>query len=335
MPVRNPRRLGRIVRRVLGAVALPLALSTLAPHALAQAWPAKPVRIIVPFVPGGNVDITARTVAPVLGEILGQPVVVENRAGAGGMVGATAAMSAPADGYTLMMGSNSSLSVAPNLYANWPYDPVKGIAPISNLALVPFVLVVKNGLNVASFADFMRLAREKPGQLGMASGGPGSSNQLVGELFQAATGVKFVHVPYKGTGAALVDVVSGNVDLLFDQASASIGHARAGKLKALATSSRARWSALPDTPTFTELGVPDFVIENVTGLVAPAGTPPAVIAQIHAAAVKALQSPVVRERFASLGVEAVGNTPEQFATFIREDLARWQKVIRQAGIKVE
>lgn len=316
-------------------IAALLALSLVPTFAPAQAFPTKPIRIIVPFVPGGNVDITARTVAPVLGEILGQSILVENRAGAGGLIGATAAMSAPADGYTLMMGSNSSLSVAPNLYSNWPYDPVTGIAPITNLAIVPFVLVVKNGLNVTTLADFIKVAKDKPGQLGMGSGGPGSSNQLVGELFQAAAGVKFVHVPYKGTGAALVDVVGGQLDMLFDQASASVGHVRAGKLRAIAISSRSRWPSLPDTPTFTEAGIPDFVIENVTGLVAPAGTPPAIIKQLHAAAVKALAHPTIKERFATLGVEPVGNTPEQFATFIRDDLARWAKVIKSAGIKIE
>jgi tripartite-type tricarboxylate transporter receptor subunit TctC len=321
------------VNRILAAALLTIA-ATQVPVA-AQIYPSKPIRIIVPFAPGGNVDLTARTVAPVLGEILGQPVVVENRAGAAGMIGATAMMSAGADGYTLMMGSNSSLSVAPNLYSNWPYDPVKGIAPISNLAIVPFVLVVKTGLNANTLADFIKLAKDKPGQLGMASGGPGSSNHLVGELFQAAAGVKFVYVPYKGTGAALIDVVGGQIDMLFDQASASVGHLRAGKLKALAISSTKRWPSMPNTPTFGEAGIADFVIENVTGLVAPAGTSPAIINQLHAAAVKALANPSVKERFVTLGVEPVGNAPDQFATFIREDLARWGKVIKSAGIKVE
>src|SRR2546425_7059841 len=178
----------------------------LASTAWAQPYPSRPVRVIVPFVPGGNVDITARTVAPALGDALGQPVVVENRPCAAGMVGAQAMMSSPADGYTLMMGSNSSLAVAPNLYPSWPYDPVKGIAPISNLAITPFVLVVKLGLPAQSLAELVKLAKEKPGQLSMASGGNGSSNHLVGELFQMMTGLKFSHVPYKGTGAALVDL---------------------------------------------------------------------------------------------------------------------------------
>jgi len=307
----------------------------LAGTAWAQPYPSRPIRVIVPFVPGGNVDITARTVAPALGDALGQPVVVENRPGAAGMVGAQAMMSSPADGYTLMMGSNSSLAVAPNLYPSWPYDPVKGIAPISNLAITPFVLVVKLGLPAQSLAEFVKLAREKPGQLSMASGGNGSSNHLVGELFQMMTGLKFSHVPYKGTGAALVDLAGGQVDLLFDQASSTVPNVRGGKIRALAVASSSRQSALPDTPTFAEAGLRDFEIDNFTGLVGPAGMPADAVAKVHAAAVKALATPQVRERFASLGVQPVGDTPEQFGAVIREDLARWSRVIKSAGVKVE
>ena len=307
----------------------------LASTAWAQPYPSRPIRVIVPFVPGGNVDITARTVAPALGDALGQPVVVENRPGAAGMVGAQAMMSSPADGYTLMMGSNSSLAVAPNLYPSWPYDPVKGIAPISNLAITPFVLVVKLGLPAQSLAEFVKLAKEKPGQLSMASGGNGSSNHLVGELFQMMTGLKFSHVPYKGTGAALVDLAGGQVDLLFDQASSTVPNVRGGKIRALAVASSSRQSALPDTPTFAEAGLRDFEIDNFTGLVGPAGMPADAVAKVHAAAVKALATPQVKERFASLGVQPVGDTPEQFGALIREDLARWSKVIKSAGVKVE
>ena len=307
----------------------------LASTAWAQPYPSRPIRVIVPFVPGGNVDITARTVAPALGDALGQPVVVENRPGAAGMVGAQAMMSSPADGYTLMMGSNSSLAVAPNLYPSWPYDPIKGIAPISNLAITPFVLVVKLGLPAQSLAEFVKLAKEKPGQLSMASGGNGSSNHLVGELFQMMTGLKFSHVPYKGTGAALVDLAGGQVDLLFDQASSTVPNVRGGKIRALAVASSSRQSALPDTPTFAEAGLRDFEIDNFTGLVGPAGMPADAVAKLHAAAVKALATPQVRERFASLGVQPVGDTPEQFGAVIREDLARWSRVIKSAGVKVE
>jgi len=312
-----------------------IAAATVCCAAWAQPYPSKPIRLIVPFVPGGNVDITARTVAPALGEALGQPIVIENRTGAAGMVGAQAMMAAPADGYTLMMGSNSSLAVAPNLYPNWPYDPLKGIAPISNLAVTPFVLVVKLALPAKTVDDVIRLAKEKPGQLTMASGGNGSSNQLVGELFQMMTGVKFSHVPYKGTGAALVDLAGGQVDLLFDQASSTVPNVRGGKIRAIAVAAASRQGALPDTPTFAEAGVRDFQIDNFTGLVGPAGMPADAVAKVHAAAVKALATPTVKERFASLGVQPVGNTPEQWGAEIRADLARWAKVIKAANIKVE
>lgn len=316
-------------------VLLALAALAVASAAWAQGYPNKPIRVLVPFVPGGNVDITARTIAPALGEVLGQPVIVENRPGAAGMLGAQAMLAAGPDGYTLMMGSNSSLAVAPNLYSNWPYDPLKGIAPITNLQITPFVLVVKPALPAKTLEEFLKLARENPGRLTMASGGNGSSNQLVGELFQMMTGVKFSHVPYKGTGAALVDLAGGQVDMLFDQASSTVGNVRGGKIRAIAVASSARQAALPDTPTFAEAGVRDFEIDNFTGLVGPAGMPADAVAKIHAAAVKALATPMVRERFASLGVQPVGSTPDQFAATIREDLARWSKVIKAAGIKAE
>jgi tripartite-type tricarboxylate transporter receptor subunit TctC len=319
------------VKRVL----LALAALAVASAAWAQGYPNKPIRVLVPFVPGGNVDITARTIAPALGEVLGQPVIVENRPGAAGMLGAQAMLAAGPDGYTLMMGSNSSLAVAPNLYSNWPYDPLKGIAPITNLQITPFVLVVKPALPAKTLEEFLKLARENPGRLTMASGGNGSSNQLVGELFQMMTGVKFSHVPYKGTGAALVDLAGGQVDMLFDQASSTVGNVRGGKIRAIAVASSARQGALPDTPTFAEAGVRDFEIDNFTGLVGPAGMPADAVAKIQAAAVKALATPMVRERFASLGVQPVGSTPDQFAATIREDLARWSKVIKAAGIKAE
>jgi tripartite-type tricarboxylate transporter receptor subunit TctC len=314
---------------------LTLAALAFAGAAWAQGYPNKPVRVLVPFVPGGNVDITARTVAPALGELLGQPVIVENRPGAAGLVGAQALLAAPADGYTLMMGSNSSLAVAPSLYPSWPYDPLKGIAPITNLQVTPFVLAVRPGLPAKTLDELMKLAKENPGRLTMASGGNGSSNQLVGELFQMMTGVKFSHVPYKGTGAALVDLAGGQVDMLFDQASSTVANVRGGKIRAIAVASSARQSALPDTPTFGEAGVKDFEIDNFTGLVGPAGMPAEAVAKVHAAAVKALATPAVRERFASLGVQPVGSSPEQFAATIRDDLARWSKVIKAAGIKAE
>jgi tripartite-type tricarboxylate transporter receptor subunit TctC len=303
--------------------------------AQAQTWPAKPIRLIVPFAPGGNVDITARTVGPELSAILGQQVIVENKPGAGGTIGANEVARSPADGYVLLVGSNSTVSVAPALYPKNPYNPVKDFAPISNLAEVPFVLVVNPNVAANNVAELVRLAKDKPGQLTMASAGTGSSNHLVGELFQSTTGTKLTHVPYKGSGQALVDLVGGQVNLLFDQLTSASANIKANKLRALAVSSARRWPGFDNVPTFGEAGVRNFEITNVTGLLAPAGTPQEVIAKLHGAVVKAVGSSAVRERFATLGVAPVGNQPGEFAAFIREDFARWSRVVKDGNIQPE
>jgi len=314
---------------LLAALYLPLGL------AHAQTYPSKPIRLIVPFAPGGNVDITARTVAPELSTLLGQQVIVENKPGAGGTIGANDVAKSPPDGYVLLVGSNSTVSVAPALYPKNPYNPVKDFMPISNLAEVPFVLVVNPAVPARTVAELVAATKQNPARYSMASAGTGSSNHLVGELFQSSTGAKLTHIPYKGSGQALVDLVGGQVDTMFDQLTSASANIKAGKLRALAVSSSARWPGLNDVPTFGEAGVRNFEITNVTGLLAPAGTPPEVIAKLHAAIVKAMATPAVRERFATLGVAPVGNQPEQFATFIREDFARWTKVVKDGNIKVE
>ena len=306
-------------------------------HAQAPAanFPTKPIRVIVPFAPGGNVDVTARVVSTAMSRVLGQSVVVENRTGAGGKIGAEIAMKSPADGYTLMMGSNSSLSVAPSLYKDWPYDPHTGIAPVSFLAAVPFVLVPHPGLGANTVADLIELARKKPGALTMASAGNGTSNHLVGELFQALTGTQLLHVPYKGAGPALQDVVAGRVDVLFDQVSSSSGFIEQGRVRALAVSSAERWKSLASVPTFAASGLNGFVITNFTGLVAPAGTSNDVVGILQRAAVQALQDEAVRKSFATMGVEAVGSSPQDFARLIRDDLNRWAQVVRDKGIRLD
>ena len=303
--------------------------------AAAQAFPAKPIRIIVPFAPGGNVDVTARVVSAAMSKSLNQSVIVENRTGAGGKIGAEIAMKSPADGYTLMMGSNSSLSVAPSLFKDWPYDPLTGVAPISFLAAVPFVLITQPGLGAESVAAFIELAKRKPGSVSMASAGNGTSNHLVGELFQALTGTQFLHVPYKGAGPALQDVVAGRVDVLFDQVTSSSAFIEQGRVRPLAVSSAERWKTLPSTPTFTEAGVQDFVITNFTGLVAPAGTPADVIAVLYRAALEALKDESVRKSFASMGVVAIGSSPDEFGRLIRDDLQRWMRVVKEKNIRLD
>ncbi|MBC7941937.1 MAG: tripartite tricarboxylate transporter substrate binding protein [Chitinophagaceae bacterium] len=321
--------------RTVHLLAAALVTALPATSACAQAYPNKPIRLVVPFAPGGNVDITARTIAPELSNLLGQQVVVDNKPGAGGTIGANEVAKAAPDGYTLLMGSNSTISVAPALYPANPYNPVRDFAPISNLAQVPFVLVVNPGVTATNVRDLTALARDKPGTLSMASAGIGSSNHLVGELFQAQTGVKLNHIPYKGSGQALNDLVAGQVNLLFDQLTSASPNIKAGKLRALAVSSSKRSATLPDVPTFAEAGVANFDFVNVTGLLAPAGTPPDIISRLHAAAVKALESAAVRDRFAVMGVTPVGDRPDQFAAFIRDDFARWSKVVKDGNIKPE
>jgi tripartite-type tricarboxylate transporter receptor subunit TctC len=314
----------KIVATLLLAMALPLS-------ALSQGYPsAKPIRLIVPFAPGGNVDITARTLAPALGELIGQTIVVENRAGAGGVLGADLVAKAPADGYTLLMGSNSTLSVAPALFPRNPYQPLRDFAPISLIAATPFVLVAHPAVAARTLPELIALAKSKPGGLTMASGGNGSSNHLVGELFQSATGTKLLHVPYKGAGAVAGDLMGGQVDLLFDQLAASTAN-----IKAIAVTSSTRAAVLPEVPTMLESGVKEMDVINITGVLAPAGTSPEIIARLNAALQKVLLRPEVKERFAALGVSSLGGTPEEFSAFIREDLAKWTKVIKDGNIKAE
>ena len=317
---------------------LGLTLLLTASHSISQStstWPNKPIRIIVPFATGGNVDVTARVVGAGMSKVLNQSVIVENRVGAGGKIGAEAAMKSAPDGYTLMMGSNSSLSVAPNLYKDWPYDPQTGIAPVTYLAAVPFVLVVRAGLGPKNIAELIALAKQKPGGLSMASAGNGTSNHLVGEYFQSVTGTQFLHVPYKGAGPALQDVVAGRVDLLFDQVSSSTAFIEQGRVTPLAVSSNERWKSLPQTPTFIESGLSKFSIINFTGLVAPPGTPEDIISALQRAASAALEDDAVKKSFAVMGVQAVGDGPKQFNQLIREDLQRWALVIRDKGIKLD
>ena len=320
------------MRSLAPAVALMVVFSA---SAWSQAYPNKPVRIIVPFAAGGNVDITARAIAPGLTELLGQSVLVDNRGGAAGTIGADMVAKAPPDGYTLLMGSNSTVSVAPSLYPKIPYQVQRDFAPITLVATTPFVLDLHPSVPARTVKEFITLAKSKPGKLTMASGGTGSSNHLVGELFQSMTGTKLTHVPYKGAAPAGVDLMGGQVDLLFDQLSSSIGPIKSGKFRALAVSSKARVPTLPEVPTMIEGGVAKFEVINITGLLAPAGTPAEILDKINAATHKVLAQASTRERFAGLALDAAPSTPAAFSAYIREDLAKWTKVVKDANIKVE
>jgi tripartite-type tricarboxylate transporter receptor subunit TctC len=309
-----------------------LALST--QPAQSQSYPSEPIRIVVPFAPGGNVDVTARLIAPAMSELLGQPVVVENRPGAGGLVGTAAAISSKPDGHTLLMGSSGTLTVGPNVFPNWPHDPIKGITPISNIQFVPLVLVVNADSPIKSVQEVVQLAKVKPGEIAAAGAGLGTANHLAAELFQMLTGTKLLLVHYRGAAPALNDLLAGHVQLFFDQASTTVPQVQGGTIRALAVTSPKRWPTLPDTPAFTELGLEKLQILNVCGLVGPAGLDPNIVEKLRAATVKALASPAVREGFTKLGVEIDGSDPQTFAAFIKEDLDRWARVIAEGSIKV-
>jgi len=303
--------------------------------AYAQTYPTKAIRLIVPFAPGGNVDITARAIGPVLAEALGQQIIIDNRGGAGGTIGADLVAKAAPDGYTLLMGSNSTVSVAPALYPKNPYDPVRDFAPVSLVSEVPFVLVLHPSVPAKTAKELIALAKSKPGRMTMASAGTGSSNHLVGELFQSMTGTKLTHVPYKGSGPALVDLMGGQVDVFFDQLSSSIGYLQSGKLRAIAVTTLKRSPHLPDVPSANESGVPGFDASTVTGIALPAATPADIVMKVHAALIKVLRAKTTRDSFARFGAETLESSPEEFAKFIRDDLAKWSKLVRETGIKLE
>jgi tripartite-type tricarboxylate transporter receptor subunit TctC len=317
------------------AVLMGTLLALSAQPARAQSYPSETIRIIVPFAPGGNVDVTARLVAPAMSELLGQPVVVENKTGAGGLVGTAAALSSKPDGYTLLMGSTGTLTVGPNTFPNWPHDPIKGITPISNIQLAPLVLIVKADSPIKSVQDLVQLAKEKPGQIPAAGAGVGTANHLAAELFQMLTGTKFLIVSYRGAAPAMNDLLAGHVQFFFDQASTTVPQVEGGTIRALAVTSPKRWPSLPDTPTFTELGLEKFQVLNVCGLVGPAGLDPRIVDKLHDATVKVLANPAVREGFTKIGVEIDGSDPPTFAAFIKEDLERWARVIAEGKVKVK
>ena len=315
--------------------ALAIVLLCTATLAGAQQFPAKPLHLIVPFPPGGGNDTVARAIAQQIGPDLGQPVVIDNRPGAGGSVGAELAAKAPADGYTLFLAGVGSHAVNPNFHPKLPYDPVKDFAPITLIASAPSVLVVNPGVPARTLAEFTSYARAHPGKLNYASNGNGSAAQLAAALYESMADVRMVHVPYKGIAPALTDLLSGEVQLMFGTIVALVPQIQAGKLRALAVTSRKRSSLLTDVPTLAESGLPDYEAGSWYGILAPAGTPREVIDRLHAAIVRALKQPDVAKRLAAEGAELIGSTPEEFAAHIKSEIARVGQVVRAAGIRIE
>jgi tripartite-type tricarboxylate transporter receptor subunit TctC len=307
----------------------------LALPAYAQDYPRRPVRLIVPFPPGGGNDIVARAVAQELGKSLGQQFVVDNRAGAGGAIGAELAARSPADGYTLFLGGVGSHVVNPSLHPKLSYDPIRDFAPVTLIASAPAVLVVHPSVQAASVVELTALAKANPGKLNYASNGNGSSAQLAAVLFESMAGVRMMHVPYKGVSQALVDLMSGEVQLMFGTIVAISPHIKAGRLRALAVTGKSRSALLPDVPTLAEAGLPGYEAGSWYGILAPAGTPGPIVARLNAEINQAMRQPEVRERLAAEGAETIGGTPEEFALHIKAELARMGKLMREAGIRME
>ena len=320
--------------RSLLRTALGLALALAAPIAAAQAYPSKPVRLIIPFAPGGANDIIGRMVAAQLGERLGQPVIVDNRAGASGIIGTEAVAKAAPDGYTLLLASTPH-AFGPALRKNLPYDPVKSFVPVAMLGTGPAVLSVYPGLPVNSLPELIALARQKPGQLNYASAGVGSFLHLAAELFRLQAGIVLTHVPYKGAGPAMVDVIAGQAQLCVTSIIAAIPHIRSGKLKALATTGAKRSPLLPEVPTFAEAGVPGSEANNWWAVLAPAGTPDAIVDRLHKELGAVVVSAETKKRFDAEGAEAVQMSTAELGKFIADETVKWARVVKEAGITPE
>ena len=306
---------------------VPLALCLGVAVANAQDYPVRPVRFIVPFAPGGAADFTARGLAQKLTEGLGQQVVVDNRAGASGIIGVQLVAGSARDGYTLLLGSSSNLAALPS----FPYDPIRDFAPISLAVLVPNILVAHPSVPAQSLKELIQLARAKPGQLSYASPGVGTNSLIAGELLNRAAGIRLMHVPYKGGGPALTDLLGGHVQLMFGGISTSLPMVRTGKLRALGVTSLKRVGAAPDIPTLSESGLQGYEIVQWFGVLAPVGTPRPIIGKLNGEIVKAIASPDLAERYSKQGLEPISNTPAEFAAHMKAELAKWSRLAREAG----
>ena len=323
--------MGKIKTVVVGALAL---LVCTGGSASAQSWPAKPVRFIVSYPAGGGVDITARLLGPKLSEALGQPMLIENRAGSGGVIGGEAAAKAAPDGYTFLFDA-SSHSVNPSLQAKMPFDTLKDLAPVSLLLRVPNVLVVNPAVKFDTVKALIADIKLKPGQYSYASSGNGSAQHLAAELFKAQAGLFMVHIPYRGGAPAIIDVMSGQVPMFFGNLASASSHIKSGKVKALAVTGGKRSASMPQLPTIAEAGLPGYEVYEWNALFAPAGTPPEIIERMQREVVKALALPDVRERLAGLGAEIVGGTGAELDSFRRSELTKWAAIIKRAGLKAD
>lgn len=316
------------------AASLAFASGEAAAQAAPEPYPARPIRLILPFPPGGPTDILGRIIAERMTTDLGQPVVIENRGGAGGNVGAEAAAKSAPDGYTIVLVA-PSLAISPSLYAKLNYDPVRDFAPVSLVGVVPNVMVVNPAVPAKTLGEFIALAKAKPGGMNFGSGGSGTSNHLAGELFNLDAGVKLVHVPYKGVNLAMNDVITGQVQLVVIGVPAALPFIQSGRLRALAVIVPQRLAVLPEVPTAAEAGLPNYEVTTWYGVLAPAGTPKPIVAKLNAEVARVMQAPDLQERFAAIGIQVRTSTPDEFAAFIRQEMAKWAAVVREAGLKAD
>jgi tripartite-type tricarboxylate transporter receptor subunit TctC len=327
---------GSSASRVLLAVVLALVIALgVASTARAETYPSRPIKIVVPFPPGGATDILGRIVGQKLQETWGQPVVIDNRPGAAGNVGMGQVAKATPDGYTLVMGTAPTHAINRHLYAKLPFDPEKDFAPVTLVAAVPNILVVTPSLPATSVKELIALAKSQPGRLNFGSSGSGATHHLNGELFKIMTGVDMVHVPYKGSAPALADLMGGQIQLMFDNMPSALPQVKAGKLRALAVTSAKRSPAAPDVPTMAEAGVPGFEATAWFALFAPAGTPGDIVTQLNTTIAKHLTAPDMRDRLLTMGGEFNPMTPEQFAAFIRAESVKWGEVVKKSGARID
>jgi tripartite-type tricarboxylate transporter receptor subunit TctC len=312
-----------------------LAVLAVAAPAQAQSYPDKPIKLVVPFAPAGATDVLARIVGQKLSELEKQPVIVDNRAGAGGNIGSDAVAKAAPDGYTLLMGAVGTHAINVSLYKKMPYDPVKDFVPVVLVATVPNVLVVPASLPVNSVKELIAYGKANPGKLNFGSSGNGTSIHLSGELFKSMTGVDMQHVPYKGSGPATVDLLSGQVQMMFDNLPSAMPNIKSGKLKALAVTSAKRSPSLPDVPTIAEAGVPGYEAPSWFGILVPKGTPPEIVAKLNTDINKILAMPDTKKKFLEQGAEPAGGTPEQFAALINSEIPKWAKVVKASGAQID
>ncbi len=311
-----------------------VAIAVIAGNANAQTYPTKPIRFIVGFAPGGATDIIARALAQKLSDVFGQQVVVDNRAGGGGTIAASMTAKSPPDGYTMLMGTISTLATNVSTYKNLPYDPLRDFAPVTLAAATPYFVTV-NAAMPSTLKDFIALAKAKPGQINFGSSGAGGGAHLSAELFRAMVGIELTHIPYKGAALALTDVMAGQIQMSFSQPLIVLPHLKSGRVKALAITSAKRSSALPDYPTIAESGVPGYESSSWQGIVVPAGTPPAIIARLHTELVKGLRAKDIGERLAAEGTDPGGNSPAEFGAYIKREIEKWARVVKSAGLKTE